>query len=140
METILEGIHRVQREWREFFSPEPPPDCKLPTGKPDYYTPSPNAVPVAASPTNQGGDLAITPASPAPPSDPAPPPASEIKPPVAPETEGPYEVFLYNRNSARISVILCEFPTEALAIAEVEKLRKQGLPAFYATKGVHEIL
>jgi hypothetical protein len=140
METILEGIHRVRREWQEVFSPELPHECKPPTKKPNLYIPGPNEVSVSVSPINLGEYKVITPPSPTPTSDPAPQSASEIKSPVATETEGSYEVFLYNRDSAQISAILSEFPTEALAVAEVEKLRKQGLPAFYATKGVHKNL
>jgi len=49
----------------------------------------------------------------------------------------PQTVFLYDDKTGSISEILGEFDTIQEAEAEVKKLREQGLPAYYATRGVY---
>ncbi len=45
-------------------------------------------------------------------------------------------VFLYDDKNNRVSEVMNEYPTEQQAALEVAKLRKQGLPAFYAANGI----
>ena len=47
----------------------------------------------------------------------------------------PQTVFLYDDKTGSVSTILNEFPNAQEAEAEVNKLRNQGLPAYYAAKG-----
>jgi len=47
----------------------------------------------------------------------------------------PQTVFLYDDKTGSVSTILNEFPNAQEAEAEVNKLRSQGLPAYYAAKG-----
>jgi len=47
----------------------------------------------------------------------------------------PQTVFLYDDKTDSVSTILNEFPSAQEAEAEVNKLRNQGLPAYYAAKG-----
>ncbi|MEM0148427.1 MAG: hypothetical protein QXN16_00565 [Candidatus Micrarchaeaceae archaeon] len=56
---------------------------------------------------------------------------NQIQAPVA----EPQVVFFFDKASNTISEILNEFSNIPSAEAEVARLRKQGLPAFYATKG-----
>jgi len=49
----------------------------------------------------------------------------------------PQAVFLYDDKTNTVSEILAEFNTVQEAEAEVKKLRGQGLPAYYATRGVY---
>lgn len=44
-------------------------------------------------------------------------------------------VFLFNMKENIISELLGTYDDSESAIKEVEKLRKQGLPAFYASEG-----
>ena len=44
-------------------------------------------------------------------------------------------VFLYDDKDDKITEIMSEYPTAQEAEVEVARLRKQGLPAFYAAKG-----
>jgi len=52
-----------------------------------------------------------------------------------PTPNGPQIVFLLDDKTGAVSTILNEFPNAQEAEAEVNKLRNQGLPAYYATKG-----
>ncbi|MEM0143086.1 MAG: hypothetical protein QXL94_03935 [Candidatus Parvarchaeum sp.] len=47
----------------------------------------------------------------------------------------PQVVFFFDKANDTVSEILSEFDSIPAAEAEVSRLRKQGLPAFYATKG-----
>ncbi|MEM4097246.1 MAG: hypothetical protein QXS81_00985 [Candidatus Micrarchaeaceae archaeon] len=57
--------------------------------------------------------------------------SNQIQAPVA----EPQVVFLLDKTNNTVSEILNEFSSIPAAEAEVARLRKQGLPAFYATKG-----
>jgi len=48
---------------------------------------------------------------------------------------GPQTVFLLDDKTGSVSAILNEFPNAQEAEAEVNKLRSQGLPAYYTAKG-----
>ena len=52
-----------------------------------------------------------------------------------PTPNGPQTVFLLDDKTGTVSTILNEFPNAQEAEAEVNKLRSQGLPAYYAAKG-----
>ncbi len=52
-----------------------------------------------------------------------------------PTPNGPQTVFLLDDKTGAVSTILNEFPNAQEAEAEVNKLRSQGLPAYYAAKG-----
>jgi len=52
-----------------------------------------------------------------------------------PTPDGPQTVFLLDDKTGAVSTILNEFPNVQEAEAEVNKLRSQGLPAYYAAKG-----
>jgi hypothetical protein len=51
---------------------------------------------------------------------------------------GKQVVFIFDADNDTITGVLSEFNTVQEAQAEVEKLRKQGIPAFYGAKGVYE--
>jgi len=68
------------------------------------------------------------------------PTSQPVASPTAQPTASPNEpqaVFLYDDKTNTISEILAEFNTVQEAEAEVKKLRGQGLPAYYATRGVY---
>ena len=44
-------------------------------------------------------------------------------------------VFLYGNKDDKVTEVISEYPSAQEAQAEVEKLKKQGLPAFYGPKG-----
>lgn len=132
MKTILEGLHYVREVSREITSSDQPTDSEEFVVKQNNYKPTPSTTSDTASqPINHVVNWAI------PLAVPLPPPVSENRMPIYQEPQRTYEVFLYNMVENRISVILSEFPTIFEAEAEVARLRRQGLPAFYATKWVH---
>ena len=76
----------------------------------------------------------------APSEQPASSPIVQSQPTVSQPTASPNEpqaVFLYDDKTNTVSEILAEFNTVQEAEAEVKKLRGQGLPAYYATRGVY---
>ncbi len=62
-------------------------------------------------------------------------PPPQVTPISIPMTNEPQVVFLFDDKTDTISEVMNEFPTVQQAELEASKLRKQGLPAFYASKG-----